>query len=195
MRLDILEHGHRRPAQILQRVAALLLRVEMDDVTKTAMHRPEFFGRWLLDYASEVLRGPSFWTAGEREYLAMTTSRLNECPFCATVHTETTRVESRGELVSDDLSTLRPQLIAVRDLVIKLTRSPDQVTAADVESVRAAGVPDDAIIDALHVNLIFNLANRLANAFAWSWDSDTQVRKAAKVIHLSRYKLPRFAMR
>jgi uncharacterized peroxidase-related enzyme len=192
MRLDILEHGHRLPARILQRVAALLLRAEMDDVTKTAMHRPEFFGRWLFDYGSEVLRGPSFWTAGEREYLAMTTSRLNECPFCVTVHTETARVESGGEL---DSSTFRPEFVAVRDLVTKLAGHPGQVTSADIESVRAAGVPDDAIVDALHVNLIFNVVNRLANAFAWSWDSDEQVRKAAKVIHLSRYKLPGFAMR
>lgn len=195
MRLGILEHGHRLPARILQRLAALLLRTEMDDVTKTAMHRPEFFGRWLLDYGREVLRGPSFWTASEREYLAMTTSRLNQCPYCATVHTETTRVESRGALVPDDPATLRPQLIAVGELITKVTLHPDQVTSADVEAVCAAGVPDDAVIDALHVNFMFNLVNRLANSFDWSWDSDRQIREAARVIHLSRYRLPGIVLR
>jgi uncharacterized peroxidase-related enzyme len=195
MRLDVLEHGHRLPARIFQRVVALVLRAEMDDVTKTAMHRPEFFGRPFFGYGSEVLRGPSFWTAGEREYMAMLTSGLNECPFCAVVHTETTRVESRGELDVNDQAGLRPQLIAMCELLTKVTRHPDQVTSADIDAVRAVGVPDDAVIDALHVNLIFNLVNRLANAFGWSWDSDTQVRKAAKVIHLTRYKLPGFVLR
>jgi uncharacterized peroxidase-related enzyme len=195
VRLDILEHGHRLPARIFQRVAAVLMRDEPDDVIKTAMHRPEFFGRRLFDYGSEVLRGPSFWTAAEREYIAMTTSSLNECPFCVTAHTATTRLESRGEIDVNDPDTIRPELAATLVLLAKVTTEPDQVTGADVDTVRAAGVPEDAILDALHVNLIFNVVNRLANAFDWSWDSDAHVRKGAKAIQLFRYKLPGFVMR
>jgi hypothetical protein len=48
---------------------------------------------------------------------------------------------------------------------------------------------------ALYVNLVFNLLNRLANAFDFSWDSDGQVRLGAKVIHRISYRLPRFLMR
>ncbi|MGH9280002.1 MAG: hypothetical protein ACRD12_18125 [Acidimicrobiales bacterium] len=76
-----------------------------------------------------------------------------------------------------------------------MSRRPDEVTAEDVDRVCAAGVPDDAIVDALHVNLIFNTVNRLANAFDWAWDSDEHVRAAAKVIHRTSYKLPAFVMR
>jgi uncharacterized peroxidase-related enzyme len=195
MRLDVLEHGHRRSAKIFQRLAALLMRDEMDDVIKTAMHRPEFFGRWLFAYVNEVLRGPSFWTPAERECLAAATSRLNECPFCATVHTQTMRLESRGEVDADDPGVMRPELAATLELITKVTSHPDRVSGADVDAVRAAGVPDEAIVDALHVNLIFNVVNRLANAFGWSWDSDAHVRKGAKAIHFFRYKLPGFVMR
>lgn len=191
----MLEHGHKWPARMFRRIVALVLRDELDDVAKTAMHRPEFFGRWFFDYGHEVLRGQSFWTAGEREYLAMATSRLNECTFCARVHTETTRLESRGEVAVDDPSVLRPELAATLVLLEKLTTDPDGVTTADVDAVRAAGVPDVAIVDALHVNLIFNLVNRLANAFGWSWDSEAHTRKGAKVIHFVRYKLPGFVLR
>jgi len=56
-------------------------------------------------------------------------------------------------------------------------------------------VPDDAIVDALHVALIFNTVNRLANAFDCSWDSDQHVLAGAKVIQRFRYRLPRFVLR
>lgn len=195
MRLDVLEHGHRRPARAFQRIAALVFRQEMDDVAKTAMHRPGFFGRPFFDLGGDVLRGPSYWTAGEREYMGMFSSKLNQCPFCARVHTETTRLESRGEVDVDADVPGRPELAAVLPLLEKVSRMPDAVSAEDIERVRAAGVPDDAIVDALHVNLIFNTVNRLANAFDWQWDSEDHVRTAAKVIHRFRYKLPGFVMR
>ena len=195
MRLDVLEHGHRLPARAFQRIAALVFRAEMDDVAKTAMHRPEFFGRPFLELVHEVLRGPSYWTVGEREYMAAFTSRLNECPFCLRVHTETTRTESRGEVDVDGDTAVRPQVAAVLTLLETVSRTPDRVTSRDVDVVRSAGVPDDAIVDALHVNLIFNTVNRLANAFGWAWDSDAHVRSGARAIHRFRYKLPGPVMR
>jgi hypothetical protein len=51
------------------------------------------------------------------------------------------------------------------------------------------------IIDALHVSLIFNIMNRLANAFDFSWDSEEHVRTSAKVIHRISYRLPPFLVR
>jgi uncharacterized peroxidase-related enzyme len=195
MRLQILEHGHRWPARAFQRLAALVFRAEMDDVAKTAMHRPDFWGRPFFTYGGEVLRGPSFWTAGEREYMAMFTSRLNECPFCARVHAATTTLESRGEVDVADPSTARPELAAVLRLLEKVTRTPDDVTPEDVDAVRTAGVPDEAIVDALHVNVVFNVVNRLANAFDWAWDSDRHVEASAEAIHRFRYQLPGFVMR
>lgn len=195
MRLDVLDHGHRVPAKAFQKIAALVFRGDMDDVAKTAMHRPEFFGRPFLALVNDVLRGPSYWTVGEREYMAAFTSRLNDCPFCLRVHTETTRMESRGEVDVDAGTVVRPELAAVLRLLETVTRTPDGVGSDDVERVRSAGVPDDAIVDALHVNLIFNVANRLANAFGWAWDSDAHVRTGARAIHAFRYKLPGFVLR
>ncbi len=188
MRLDILEHGHRWPARVFKKLARATFREEVDDVVKTAMHRPEFFGRHFLAYVNEVLRGPSYWTAAERERMAVLTSQLNECPFCARVHTETARIESRGK-------PDRPELAAMLTMLGKVVSAPDDVTPADVDAVRAAGVPDEAIVDALHVTVIFNVANRLANAFDWTWDSDEHVVAGARALHLFRYKLPPFVLR
>ena len=191
----MLEHGHARPARLFLRAARLVARQQMDAVVRTALHRPAFWGRPFFDLGTRVLRGPSFWTPGEREYMAMATSRLNECPFCMTVHTETTRIESRGEVDVDDASVMRPELAAVLPFLAKVTTAPDTVTPDDVVPVRAAGVPDEAIVDALHVGFLFNSVNRMANAFDWSWDSDRHVHVAAVAIHRLRYKVPGFVMR
>lgn len=195
MRLGVLEHGHKLPARAFIRVAEVVSRQRMDNVALTAMHRPEFWGRPFFALGAAVLRGPSYWTPGEREYLAMVVSRLNECPFCVRVHSEVTRIESRGEVDVDDAAAMRPELAAVLPLLEKVTTAPDAVVPADVAAARAAGVPDEAIVDALHVALIFNTANRMANAFGWSWDSEEHVQVAAKVIHRISYKIPGFALR
>ena len=194
MRLEILERGHRLPAKVFQRMAAIVFGHRVEDAIRTALHRPAFFGRHLLTLVNEVLRGPSFWTPGEREYMAVFTSRLNECPYCVRVHAETTRMESRGEVDVDAGVAGRPEVAAVLPLLEKVGRTPDEVRREDVERVREAGVPDDAIVDALHVALIFNLVNRLANAFGWSWDSDEHVRAGARALHRFRYRVPRFAL-
>jgi hypothetical protein len=47
----------------------------------------------------------------------------------------------------------------------------------------------------VYVNMVFNVANRLANALDWAWDSDAHTRTGARAIHLFRYKLPGVVMR
>ncbi len=48
-----------------------------------------------------------------------------------------------------------------------MTLAPGEVTAADVDAVRAAGVPDEAIEDALAVCTGFNLIDRVADALGF----------------------------
>jgi len=81
-----------------------------------------------------------------------------------------------------------------------------RITETDFAGLTSAGLSDDAIfeitvaaavgpvlqrLDALHVNLVFNVVNRLANAFDFSWDSEEHVRISARVIHRISYRLPR----
>lgn len=195
MRLQILESGHKLPARLFIRLSELLLRQRMDNVALTAMHRPDFWGRPFFTLGTQVLRGPSYWTAGEREYMAMLVSRFNDCPFCERVHTETTRIEARLEVSVEDPSVLRPELAAVIPLLEKLTKDPKSYGPTDVNAAREAGVPDEAIIEALHVGFLFNTVNRMANAFDWTWESEEHVRVAARVIHRISYRLPGFILR
>lgn len=77
MRLAVLDHGHTGRARLL----IFLLRGRLSDAQKTLMYRPKFFGRTFAHAVHQVMRGPSPWSAGERELFAAYTSRLNQCPF------------------------------------------------------------------------------------------------------------------
>ena len=98
MRLGILDHGHRARARLFLRLIRWVTRHPVDPVVQLALYRPGFFGDPFLALAGEVLRGPSFWTPAEREYLAVFSSRLNQCPFCVRMHTEVASIESGGEI-------------------------------------------------------------------------------------------------
>jgi hypothetical protein len=67
MRIAVLEGGH--------------VPAEAPGVIKTLMYRPELFGRAFSDAVDHAMRGPSDWSAGERELFAGFTSSLNQCLF------------------------------------------------------------------------------------------------------------------
>lgn len=54
---------------------------------------------------------------------------------------------------------------AMLGFIEKLTLAPESVGAADVAPLRQAGLSDAAIEDAIHVCTLFNVYDRLADAF------------------------------
>ena len=81
MRLAVVDGGH-APAE-----AAMLAEMRARNgaeplgVVKTLLYRPELFGRPFSEELDRVMRGPSEWSAGERELFAGFTSLLHQCPF------------------------------------------------------------------------------------------------------------------
>ena len=81
MRLAVVDTGH-APAE-----AAMLDQIrertgrEPLGVVKTLLYRPALFGLPFSLALDQVMRGPSDWSAGERELFAAFTSLLNQCPF------------------------------------------------------------------------------------------------------------------
>lgn len=79
----------------------------------------------------------------------------------------------------DDWRTapLRPELAATLVFVEKLALRPDELTQADADAARAAGVSDQALRDAAAVCALFSMIVRLADSFGWDvpdWDALTQ---------------------
>jgi alkylhydroperoxidase family enzyme len=60
-----------------------------------------------------------------------------------------------------------PELRATLAFLEKLTLDPASVSQADAEAVRAAGVSDDALVDAIHVCALFSMIVRLADSLGW----------------------------
>jgi len=56
----------------------------------------------------------------------------------------------------------------------KLTLTPDAVAPEDVAPMRAAGLSDEAIADAIHVCAMFNVYDRLADAMDWEVPTDAE---------------------
>jgi hypothetical protein len=53
----------------------------VSDISLALRYRPELFGTPFSEELDVVMRGPSDWSAGERELFAGFTSLLNQCPF------------------------------------------------------------------------------------------------------------------
>jgi len=202
MRLSVLEDGHRTRAKVFLAVARRLGGGEdADDVFKFFLYRPDLLGgpAWTALIRS-ALRGPSEWTEAQREMFASITSRANTCEFCADIHSRTTRLLSGRDVDPaapsslDDVQLTAQEAATIR-LLEQVTQDPDGLTSADVDAVRAAGVSDDAIADALVVCFLFNLINRCVDAFGCGWDSDRHREQGAKALIRFGYKVPKFLVR
>jgi AhpD family alkylhydroperoxidase len=188
MRLSVLDDGHRRRVKLFLALTAATSRVDSPDIVKMLLYRPGFLSRPLLELTADAMRGPSYWTAGEREYLAMCTAQLLQCPFCIETHAELTRIAGHGDLDPDDPTSARPELRAVRDFLATLTRTPDHADATGV-----AGLPEHAVLEALRVNLVFTIVNRLANAFGFTL-REGQLHSGTRALHRFGYRFPHFLL-
>jgi uncharacterized peroxidase-related enzyme len=194
MRLEILSRGHTWPRKLQLRIMRILSGKEAPDVIKLILYRNEFFGGPYLRAVQYALRGPSEWTVTERELIAAVVSQANECPFCVRSHGAVVdRLAGPGLLaavLSDlDEAPLPEGLRATLKLVVKATRDPGAATREDVRAVLASGVSRAALQDALHIALLFNVINRLANAFDFEIPSERAFAADARMLATIGYRL------
>jgi len=199
MRLEILEHGHRLRARVAMRLIPLAVGTELDDVGKTSLYRPGLFGRPWLALLREVMLGPSDWTPADRELFAAFVSNLNRCRYCVGIHTGTATIRNGRPITQAVLTDWRggdfdPRVKATFALLEAVGNDPEAPADDAVAAARAAGVSDAMIVDALAVAFIFNLVNRLADTFDYSFgDEDGRLAEARALTRLG-YKVPGFLL-
>jgi len=86
--------------------------------------------------------------------------------------------------VLDDWRTapISEQLRATLGFLERLTLSPGEVTPAHVAPLRAAGVSDQAIEDAIQVCVLFNLIDRVADALDFEVPSPASFAQSAALL-------------
>jgi len=70
-----------------------------------------------------------------------------------------------------------------------MTLRPDELGPDDAAAVRAAGVSDDALIDAIHVCAYFNMIVRLADSLGWDVPSPERLAARAPAMLAEGYRL------
>lgn len=191
MRLTILDSGHTLRIKALFKFIRLVSRQPVVDAVKLALYRKDFYGGG--DLAHEAMRGPSDWSVGDRELMAAFVSKVNQSQFCIRAHSATSSIwyddNVKVSTALDDLETapIDETLRATLRMLRKLTRD-HSVDADDMRAVVAAGVSPDQVKDALAVCLVFNIADRLADAFDFDLATPAAMNAGAKHLLTRGYK-------
>ena len=104
----------------------------------------------------------------ERELAAAATSRTNGCIYCASVHARfathfSHRAADVQRLLDEGPGTdLGPRWNAIVAAAVALTQTPPALESSHIDALRAAGLDDAAISDALQGTAFFRLTRLMA---------------------------------
>ena len=142
---------------------------------------------YLLNEA--IMRGPSSFTAGERELIAAYVSALNGCKYCCSSHTSVAeafgvREGLVGELVDNfDAADVEDGLRAALAYAGKLTTDHDGLGEDDVAAFMTAGHDEKALYDVVMVTAMFHMANNIIHGFGIPDQSPERLAMATKRLH------------
>lgn len=95
----------------------------------------------------------------------------------------------RAVLADYRTAPISEKLRAMLAFLEKLTLHPAEVGPADILPLRAAGLTDEAIEDAIHVTSMFSLMNRVADSLGFAEATEEGYAAAARMLLKSGYLL------
>ena len=136
-----------------------------------------------------IMRGPSPFTAGQRELIAAYVSALNGCTYCRASHGSV--AEAFGmrqglvdELVNDlESADIEDGLRAALAYAGKLTADPESLGENDADAFMAAGHDEKALYDVVMVTALFHMANHIIHGFGIPDQSPERLAMATERLH------------
>ncbi|HVX71261.1 MAG TPA: hypothetical protein VHB19_00525 [Devosia sp.] len=186
MRLPEIDRGDSLGNRLLISFISLVAGMRLPDAARVAFYHRDFLGV-LGEWTQATMRGPSPWSVGERELMAALVAKWNSCAFCVGAHRATSarglsQATVDAALADYHTAPLPLGLIATLSFLEKLTRTPDDVTAADAALVLQAGVTPEALTDAIAVATLFAVVTRHADALQFALPSEAEFDKAATML-------------
>lgn len=131
--------------------------------------RPERLSAWFTYFRS--LHEPTeHLGAADREMIAVVVSQANGCLYCLVAHGAALR-EALGDPVLGERiafdwrrAGLDPRRSAICAYAEKLTRTPRDMTRADINTLIVAGLTPEEAWDVAEIASMYNLTNRMAMA-------------------------------
>ena len=159
--------------ELPQDIRARMLEVQhkagfIPNVFLTLAHRPDEF-RAFFAYHDALMLKNSGLTKAEKEMIVVATSGLNQCPYCVIAHGAILRIYARNPQIADQVAIhhrkadIAPRQKAMLDFACKLARTPEAMTEADHEALRAHGFGAEDILDIGAITALFALSNRMAH--------------------------------
>lgn len=139
------------------------------NVMRVLARRPAEF-RAFMAYHDALMEGDSGLTKAEREMIVVATSGANHCQYCVVAHGAILRIRAKNPLVADQVATnyrqadITQRQHAILDYAMKVSRQSSEVTQADRDAAKAAGLSDEDLWDIASISAFFAMSNRLASA-------------------------------
>jgi uncharacterized peroxidase-related enzyme len=122
-------------------------------------------------YLDRLMRAPDgLLSPPERELLALVTSVENRCEVCILSHAAALKKQGMDRHLVDTIALawrraeLSPRQHALAEFASQLTLHPADVDATLMGGLRAAGLREEEILEAVQVVAIYNSNNRINNA-------------------------------
>lgn len=183
MRLHVVDAGQGLLGRLQLAAVRMVAGTAPLDAAKTFLYRRDFYGDHWSGMAQVALRGSSEWSVGERELFAAFTSRLNQCNYCVGVHGSVASNALGDDVLRSALddwrsAPLRPKVRAALAFLEKMTLSPESLSPADGAALRAAGISERSIEEAIYLCWLFNVGNRVGDALGFEAPSASALAKA-----------------
>ena len=187
VRLPEIERGDTLRSRVLIRLISRIAGYRLPDAARVAFYDKQFAGPVLGAWTHKAMRGPSGWSVSERELMAAMVASWNTCPFCVGAHRAIAVRGMDQEVADAALADYRSAPISVRlkaalAFLERMTKDPDDLTAADARAALAAGLSVQDLTDVAAVGATFAVITRNANALDYELPSSQDFDSAAAML-------------